>query len=153
VECPVRGRDEAGSLASRETQHDVDVGAGQKVREEALLVFELGDDSKIDPVGVEVDDRRTDLPGDATGDPVDVSRDDARARPQLRLLLPSEVVVEPVDDEDRDEDERECDDPDEPERQARLERSWGEPPQDSGQPSPSRGVSVRRTRSRPLGPS
>ena len=64
-----------------------------------------------------------------------------------------EVVVEAVDDEDRDEDERERDDPDEAERQARLERPRGELPQESRQPSPPTGVSARRRRSRPLGPS
>lgn len=153
VERPVGRRDEAGSLAGRETQDDVDVGSCQEVREEALLVLERGNDSGVDPVGPEVDDGSTDLLGGGAGEPVDIGRDDARACAELCLLLAREIVIEPVDDEDRDEDEGQRDDPDEAQRQARLERPGDEPLQDSGQPSPARGVSVRRTRSRPLGPS
>ena len=153
MERPVGGRNEAGSLAGREAQDDVDVGSRQEVRQEALLILERRDDSRIDPVGLEVDDGCTDLPGGAAGDPVDVGRDDAGACPQLRLLLPREIVVKPVDDEDGDEDERQRDDRDEAERQARLERPGRELPQNSWQPAPGWGVSVRRTRSRPLGPS
>jgi hypothetical protein len=152
VECPVGGWHKA-PLARWETQDDVDVGAGQEVRDEALLVFERGDDRGIDPVGVEVDDGCADLPCGPARDPVDIGRDDVGSRPQFGLLLTREVVVEPVDDEDGDEDERQRDDADEAERQARLEGPGRELPQKSRQPAPGGRVSVRRTRSRPLGPS
>jgi hypothetical protein len=118
-----------------------------------LLVLERGNDSAVHPVGPEVDDGSTDLLGGGAGEPVDIGRDDARACPQFGLLLTREVVVEPVDDEDGDEDERQRDDADEAERQARLEGPGRELPQKSRQPAPGGRVSVRRTRSRPLGPS
>ncbi len=61
-----------------QTQDDIDVGAGQEVREEALLVFERGDDGGMDTVGLEVDDGCADQLSDLARDPVDVGGDDAR---------------------------------------------------------------------------
>jgi hypothetical protein len=156
VERAVGGWNETGSLAFRETEDDVDVGSSQKVREETLLLHERSDDRGIDAVRLEIDDRSTDLEGGGAGEPIDIRRDDAGPRAQLGLLLAREVVVEAVYDEDRNEDEGERDDPNEAERQARLERPRCQLPQDSWQPTPPTrptGVSARRTRSRPLGPS
>ena len=56
------------------------------------------------------------------------------ARTQVRLLLVAEVVVQAVEDEHRDEDQRQRDDRDERERQAGLEGPRHEPAQTVAEP-------------------
>jgi hypothetical protein len=52
---------------------------------------------------------------------------------EVGQLLAREVVVEAVQDEDRDERQRQGDDPDEGHGQAALERAWQDPPDRPGQ--------------------
>ena len=99
----VVGRDAAAGRALTRRSRDVRV-------EDRLPVVHRADDRRPSPtlrLDELVDDR-----GRRVG-----------ARPQALLLLLAEVVVDPVDDDRRDEGERQRDDADEREREARLERA------------------------------
>jgi hypothetical protein len=174
VERPAGGRDDRVGVAAahRSTaEDDVDVGLGQAIGHEPLdgVRPERGGDLRVDDV-VGADDRRT--VGVLVVERVDEPRDEVGPGDEIRSLLLAELVVETVQDEDRDEEQGEPDDPGEAEGEPALEGLRTEPPDAvRDQPRPgaaTRGcagrggagrggrsgrVSVRRMRSRRPGPS
>ena len=111
------------------------------------------EDTRIDrAVG---EDDRIDRPDRLLGPGPDVLVDGLRALVEVRPLLAREVVVEPVDDEDRDEQQGQRHDRHEGAGQATLEGAGEEPAQSTRETSSALvgSISARRMRSRHLGPS
>ena len=133
---------------------DLDVGLAEVVGDEPLQVV-VGHPLEDDRVHLATSpDHRPPDGGDA-GHALDVRVDRFGTLVEVGLLLLGEVVVEPVDDEDRDDQQGQRDDGQEGHRQSTLEGPWEEPAQTTGEAgAPLHGtISARRTRSRHLAPS
>ena len=144
-------RDEPFQLAigDEATERDLDIGLAEMVGDEALkgVTGHRLEDGRID-LAVETDDRAT--LRRVRRERLDVGVDRCGTLVEVGLLLLGEIVVEPVDDDGRHEQECQRDDREERAGQAALEGPWQEPAQASrktGSPLRS-GPSARRMRNR-----
>jgi len=120
-------RSRVTAARGRQPEDDVDVGLGEQVRDQARLARGSEDRRDIRVHGVVGQDHRP-AAGVARVEGVDVLRHELGPDLEVGQLLGPELVVEAVEDEDRDQQEGQADDAGEPERQATLERLRAHPP-------------------------
>jgi hypothetical protein len=149
LDGPVRRWQEGLGCAGAKA--DPDLGLGQQIGQDATLSggVQLGEDGRVRDV-IRTDDGPQPRPvGCSSGDDLG---NGLAAIGQVSSLLLEEIVIQPVEDEQRDEDQCQDDDGDKRQRQPGLEGVRRQRTQPAASPAGRLpGVSARRMRSPPPG--